>query len=631
MQKLGRHCGGSRFTVIVWGAALLWGAMPGLAVGQQPVEPQELLGDLDERVPYASGHTWTRVGLDEDVAHLTVAPSGVVLALTEKGAIWRWGGESSWRLVLGKPGARLDDPDAIDEEDLLLEAETLLGESTDFGTQDRPRSVDESDPDAETGEPRGLDRGDPGLGAEDAADLALQDQLPRRTTLRAGQTLWAASAVSGLVLCDRSDGTWRSDDDGLTWDRVLDLPRTHAFTDLPGTPGGVLAGTVEGLRTSLDRGRSWMEVDDPLSGISVYAFTSDTERLWVGTEEGLFVSSSVVGWAKMVPRRDADMPVWALANDPYWRGGLWLAGPVGILRTDDGGESTRPAGRNPLMGTRTLVALEVAGHVLAAGADGVWESLDGGIQWRPLARGLSHPRVQTMAMSGRGVLVGGPDGAFLLQRAEPSSEEDLVRMSQAHQAEPPMGELVEVALRRPGLRLANVLTHRTLMASMVLPKLTLTGRLDRFRYITADHEARSNDGGLHKSWFVGAVACFGNCSSSVAFSDTDVVALAEEYGVDVRGLPELAVVGDEVYVADSAGALAPAAANVAERLTQYRSEVASRVSELALSRRRLVQARSDVQGLSLKDQAAHELRIQESAARIDVYTNGYFTRVLEAH
>jgi hypothetical protein len=77
------------------------------------------------------------------------------------------------------------------------------------------------------------------------------------------------------------------------------------------------------------------------------------------------------------------------------------------------------------------------------------------------------------------------------------------------------------------------------------------------------------------------------------------------------------------------GALAPVAANVAERMTQYRSEVANRVSELALARRRLVQARYDVRSLSLKDQAAHELRILESGARLDVYTNGYFTRVLD--
>ena len=202
-------------------------------------------------------------------------------------------------------------------------------------------------------------------------------------------------------------------------------------------------------------------------------------------------------------------------------------------------------------------------------------------------------------------------------------------MKEARKADVPMGALVEAALRRPGMRLGNILTQRHLVTSMLLPKLTLTGRMDRYRYITAAHEARSNKGGLHRSWFVGATACFGNCVSTVSFSDTDVSSLADDYGVDVQSLPELAVVGGEVYVADNVGSLAPVAANVAERLTQYRSDVASRVSELALSRRRLLDARADMRALSLKDQTAHELRILESAARIDVYTNGYFTRVLE--
>jgi len=281
------------------------------------------------------------------------------------------------------------------------------------------------------------------------------------------------------------------------------------------------------------------------------------------------------------------------------------------------------------MGTRVLVPLDAAGHVLAAGVDGVWESMDGGILWHPIARGMSHPRVTSMIRTSGGVLAAGPEGVFRLLRADQAAVEDLTAASEAHAAEPPMGELVEVALRRPGLAIDQVLAQQSRALSMFLPKLQITGRWNRYRYITAEHEAQTNKGGVAHGWFVGTTACFGNCSSSVSFSDVDAVALAEDYGVDIQELPELAVVGDEVYVADSAGALAPVAANVAERLTQYRSQVASRVSELTISRRRLLEARPDMRALSLKEQAAHELRIQEAAARIDVYTNGYFTRVLE--
>jgi len=620
-----------------WGAvAAVVGLFSLTAQGQPGQMPTGAGPSSDTVVPWAAGHRWTRAGLDEGVSRLTVSTSGTVLALTERGAVWRLGGEQSWRMVLGPPGARLDDPEAIDEEQLLLDAESLLDERVDFSTSGTSSSgggessTGDEDSEDERDGPVPLESGD-GLQGEGADDLFVQgeDDLDRRGRVRPGETLWAAMAVPGLILCDRGDGTWRSVDDGLTWEQVDGLDPAHAFTDQPGSPGVVVAGTEAGLRTSLDGGMSWIQVQDPLGEVPVYSFATDTKRLWAGTEEGLFVSTSQVGWAKLVPRRDADMPVWTVAADPYWENGLWLAGPVGILRTDDGGQTSRPAGRNPLVGTRVTLPLDAPGHVLSAGRDGVWESLDGGIQWRPLARGLPYPRVATAVRGTQGILVGGSDGVFVLRRAVLTPEADLVGASRAHEKEPPMGELVEAALRRPGMRIDSVLTHQNLIASMMLPKLTLTGRWDRYRYITADHEAKTNKGGRHHGWFVGATACFGNCASSVGFSDVDVASLAEDYGVDIQSLPELAVVGDEVYVADSAGSLAPVAANVAERLTQYRSEVASRVSELTLSRRRLVDARADVRALSLKDQAAHELRIMESAARIDVYTNGYFTRVLE--
>ena len=71
------------------------------------------------------------------------------------------------------------------------------------------------------------------------------------------------------------------------------------------------------------------------------------------------------------------------------------------------------------------------------------------------------------------------------------------------------------------------------------------------------------------------------------------------------------------------------AANVAERVTRYRTDVANRITELVLARHRLLDAWSVVQTLTLREQVAHELDVAESTARLDVYTNGYFSRVLE--
>ena len=90
---------------------------------------------------------------------------------------------------------------------------------------------------------------------------------------------------------------------------------------------------------------------------------------------------------------------------------------------------------------------------------------------------------------------------------------------------------------------------------------------------------------------------------------------ARRDGVAVERAGDVVVIGDEVYGAQEGSSLAPMAANVAERLTRYRTELANQVSELVLARRRLIGARSVVQSLSLREQVSHELDVQESASR----------------
>ena len=75
--------------------------------------------------------------------------------------------------------------------------------------------------------------------------------------------------------------------------------------------------------------------------------------------------------------------------------------------------------------------------------------------------------------------------------------------------------------------------------------------------------------------------------------------------------------------------MAPMAANVSERGTRYRTDVAGVVGELALVRHRLMEARGSVAVLSLREQVKHELDVLEATARLDVYTNGYLSRVLD--
>jgi len=419
-----------------------------------------------------------------------------------------------------------------------------------------------------------------------------------------------------LVLVSRSDGIWRSRDSGVSWERAGELEGIHSLED--GQYGHILAGTQTGARISRDSGSSWEPIKDPIARIEVFDFTRDGELYFAGTAEGLFRSADGLNWAKLLSRYDSDVPVWSVAVDPYWDGGLWVTGPVGVLRSDDGGQQLRAASRNSLQGSVSLLALSQPGHLLAAGIDGVWESQDGGVRWRPVADGLPSPANYLL---GPGPMVAGFDGAFDLIRAEQTSVSEVVQ-ADVTPVGAEMSMLVSKALSRSGMRMGEVLTQRTIASALLLPMLTLDGSLGRRKMLSGDYEARSNKGSASRSWDIGVSACFGACRNGSSYSSYDSSS-------DAAGLADVVVIGDEVYGAQEGSSLAPMAANVAERLTRYRSDIANQVSELVLARRRLIGARSVVQSLSLREQVSHELDVLESTARLDVFTNGYFTRILE--
>ena len=115
------------------------------------------------------------------------------------------------------------------------------------------------------------------------------------------------------------------------------------------------------------------------------------------------------------------------------------------------------------------------GHLFAAGPDGVWESQDGGIRWQAVSRVLANPDVLSITHGTQNIYLGGPGGVFVLRRTTGElNEVDLKERREAYAKVPKMGELGDVALRRHGLAITNVLSRRRIVASMLMPKLTVT-------------------------------------------------------------------------------------------------------------------------------------------------------------
>jgi hypothetical protein len=559
---------------------------------------------------------------------MDTSPLGHTIVIAGDDTVYRSDDKQRWRQVLGPPGVRLEDADAVDEERLLLDVEGFLEEMEDPSVPDERGGASDADDEGEDGEVEdsetdGLDSPDDYV--SELADLYAEQNQGDGSSVapRTGQLVWMSKTSPGLVLVERSDGLWRSDDHGHTWARTESLPGVQAFYD--GVDQTVLAGTVAGLRISVDMGTSWQTVRDPISKIEVHCFAADAGLLYAGTSEGLYRSVDGRRWAKLLSRHDADMAVWSIAIDPHWEGGLWVAGPVGILRSDDGGEQLRSAGQNTLMGTVSLLPLEAPGHLLSAGIDGVWESLDGGLRWRPIVNGLPSPANRILAMGRKGPLVAGSDGLFGLRVAKQSIAQqppEVIRDPVGGD----MSTLVRVALNRPGMALKEMIIRQSIVRALLLPELSLMGSVREATMISADYDAEANIGSRRRSWVVGVSACFGGCGAGVFDSIYDDT-------VAYDGAPDaldeaLMVVGGEVYDVTGGASLAPMAANVAQRVTRYRTDVAERVNELVLARHRLLEAGSVIRTLSLREQVGHELDVLESAAHLDVYTNGYFTRVL---
>ena len=573
--------------------------------------------------PFAEGHVWLGTNLRVPILSATTTAQGSILVLGADDAIYRRETSGEWRIVLSANRGTFEDAALFDEEEMLMEAEGFFDEMESLmaGEEDS-----EGDPDAEDGTDASEETSDDSEAESTAiisevTDLWVGDERGDGTDLgpREGSVIWASSEASGPIIVERTDGCWRSDNDGLTWVSAGDISGVHAFAD--GHAGHILVGTSQGLRVSVDGAKTWDAINDPIVGVEVFSFARDGDRIFAGTAEGLYRSDDGLRWAKLLSRYDADVPVWSVATDPHWDGGLWVTGPVGILRSDDGGEQLRAPSRNSLPGTVSLLALDAPGHVLAAGLDGVWESNDGGTRWRPLANGLPSPANHVLL---EGPFVAGVDGLFELRRASGPPPTDSMAAPHIPKGAD-VGTLVATALKRPGMDMSNVLTESSIAKAMLLPTLQITGNTTKMRYISGDYDARSNKGSSHRSWSFGVTACFGACSSASSQSSAPIESI-----VDSGSLYDaVTVVGDEVYSVNESGSLAPMAANVSERVTRYRTDVAGVVGELAMVRQRLIDAFGLVQTLSLREQVKHELDVLESSARLDVYTNGYFSRVIE--
>lgn len=563
-------------------------------------------------VPWAEAYEWQPLNFKRPARSVATNSYSQLVVLDRDGAVYQQERRGLWAAALG--GDLSLDTD-INEEDLLLDAEAAVEDFSSPTDEQGSLTLSDTDADDESlSQPLAQD-------IADAVDIGIQDARDRLTSIeRVSETVWASERFPGLLLVSRRGAVYRTVDDGRTWSQIQGLPATYDFT-MVSTTRLLVAATEQGLYLSDDRGVTWRQGDSALRDVPIVDLNSSGSILYAAGTEGLWQSLDGRRWSRLQPPQYTDLIYLSVAVDVDWTGGLWVATlEKGILRSDDAGQSFRPAGRNPLVGTSVLVTLyDAPGHLLAAGNDGVWETMDGGLTWLSISTGLPGPLINALHVEGaERPVVATSAGLYELRR--PDQVESNV--SGAVSGGLSVQDAVGIALRRSGISQEPFSVQRRFARARLTPRLRVGMDYQQDRLISSDYDAfrsiRLNSDSLRLT----SELCFGACSvSSGIVSDADAGA--------IDGL-ELAVIGGEVYQAnDAVAAVAPAAANVAQRLSKYRNDVAEYVTELYFTRLRLLTETEGMADLPLTDQVLHELELQEVVARLDIYTDGRYSSSIQ--
>jgi photosystem II stability/assembly factor-like uncharacterized protein len=253
---------------------------------------------------------------------------------------------------------------------------------------------------------------------------------------RDDEVLYAAARGMGVLKSVDGGSSWAAANQGLASGAGF-----QALAADPYHPGRLYAGTGDGVYESLDGAATWHPANAGLAGDQVYDFAFTRAAVFAGFDRGVARSvNGGVSW--QLARLGLGDAAHALAVDPsrpavlygastgaVWKsadgGGTWsragsFADPVTLLATDAGGavyvatpatlfrstdgaatfRALPPAPFVPVPGTR-LAATSAPGTLLAVTSAGLFRTLNGGISWQPLDRGLRGLAVVSLAVDPR--------------------------------------------------------------------------------------------------------------------------------------------------------------------------------------------------------------------------------------
>ena len=221
-------------------------------------------------------------------------------------------------------------------------------------------------------------------------------------------------------------GVWKSTDAGADWASAVNgLPDTlpplvvRGLAAVPGAPGGIFAGTNQGLFLTSDGAATWSAGSADLAGKPIYCLAGDpaaATTLWAGTDDGVYRSTdSGQTW----PRAGSPLGtvVRAILRPSDGSGRVLAATDAGLYSSGDGGATWRlVSGGLPAAAVNALAEDAASARVFAGTAAGVFESGDGGQTWTS-SGGPANPNVLALAVLADGTVLAGTRGGSVYESA----------------------------------------------------------------------------------------------------------------------------------------------------------------------------------------------------------------------
>jgi len=567
-------------------------------------EDQEVASEVnagpEDLATYADNWRWSSpssgaVGRESVVAITGPTPgSSILFAMLENGSVWRsLDSGSGWVQIMGQ--LEVDLESGSSQEELLLEAESILEDIVGVELSE------EFEPD--DGEVEGTEEVLESS-VEDIDSLAIESLLFEPTISEDDHgLLWVHPRFPDLLLVGRSDGLWRSGDAGESFHLSEVAYEMNAIAT--GETSLIVGATESGLLYSFDGGRSWIDKVDRFDDFDVKDIQVFDGVWWMASDQGLHYSLDGESWAPT----NVTEPTIALSS-----GGSsshWVASENSLLRLEEA--AAYRFSNQSLPSTSSILEMNRAGHLLVSGSDGVWETVDGGVIWRPVSIGLYMPMVNDLWLTRDGMVAATPSGIRRLveysavNEAPSHAEEDTITLD----------VLIHAAVNRPGMSPAAYGANQILSAiRRFAPEFTIDGQYVQRRNVSVDFFNQSNAEDTDRDWRVMAYLSWG--AGPQDSSDYDAAPIEDLFYV----------LRDRVYSNNSLGDITSVASRLMVDASDYRSEVEATVAELFFSRRRLLERSRPDEQVDLREAVLYDIDVQELNGWIDAYTDNALSRAL---